>query len=290
MITPFSHFKTPTDILSFLDDDNKIIFPVCENVLSVANKCIDPFENDIFIYDSNQAVVVGLFVKQVMLYKDYIAAYKSNKSYLCFLYYRVIYESFIKMQYLIKHGADAQKAYRLYSYKNRYDFYKSHLSDENGYIKVRNDKFLQDLSDDGFEMIDLDGMHKSFDGKYFKQLVEEFNEGNFYTSIYGIGSDSIHSDWGDIRQNYLQKTLDNDYVVYQSSKKTIVHFRMLIPLADMLIDSCDKFIDWNKCIDSCLDVLLSYKPILYEMKRMCNLIMSTVFYDYQNSPDKLMYE
>ena len=290
MITPFSHFKTLEDIQPYLNDDNNLTYPVCENILFITNKCIDPFENDIFIYDKNQATVVGLYVKQVLLYKDYIEAYKSNKSHLCFLFYRVIYESFIKMQYLMKYGAEAQKAYRLYSYKDRYDFYKSHLSDENAYFKVRNDKFLQDLADDGFKIMDLDGMHKSFGGKNFRQLVGEFDKEDLYTSLYGIGSDSIHSDWGDIRQIYLRKTTDKNYVVYQSPDNKNVHFRMLIPLADLLIDSSYKFIDWNKGIDSCLDILSSYKSILDEMKRMCKLIMTTVFDDYQNNPDKFMYE
>lgn len=290
MTTPFSQFKSENDIRPYLNDDHSLIYPVCENVLFVANKCIDPFEETIFIYDKNQATVVGLYVKQVMLYKDYLDAYKSNKLHLCCLYYRVIYESFIKMQYLMRYGTEEQKAYRLYSYKDRYDFYKSHINDENGYFKVRNDKFLQDLADDGIEIMDLDHMHRSFGGRNFRQLVEEFDKENLYTSLYGIGSDSIHSDWGDIRQVYLRKTIDKGYVAYQSFDNKIVHFRMLVPLADMLIDSSDKFIDWNNDIDFCLDILSSYKSILNEMKRMCKLIMSTVFHDYQSNIDKFMYE
>lgn len=290
MITPFSQFKTPEDIRPYLNDNDNLIYPVCENVLFVANKCIDPFEEKIFFYDNNQATVVGLFVKQVMLYKDYIEAYRSNKIYLCCLYNRVIYESFIKMQYLMKYGTEAQKTYRLYSYKDRYKFYKSHLSSKNGYFKVRNGKFLQDLVDDGIEIKDLDNMHKSFCGKNFRQLVEEFNEDYFYSSVYGIGSDSIHSDWGDIRQNYLQKTIDKRYVVCQNFENIPAHFRMLIPLVDILIDSNNKFIDWNKSIDPCLGILSSYKSILDEMKRICKLIMRTVFDNYQNNPDKFMYE
>ena len=133
-------------------------------------------------------------------------------------------------------------------------------------------------------------MHKSFGGKNFRQLVGEFDKEDLYTSLYGIGSDSIHSDWGDIRQIYLRKTTDKNYVVYQSSDNKDVHFRMLIPLADLLIDSSYKFIDWNKGVDSCLDILSSYKSILDEIKRICKLIMSIVFYDYQSFPDKFMYD
>lgn len=290
MTTPFSQFKTSEDIRPYLNDDNKLIYPVCEYVLLIANKCNDPLEEHVFIYDNNQATIVGLFVKQVMLYRDYLEAYKSNKAHLCLLYNRIIYESFIKMQYLMKYGDEEQRAYRLYSYKDRYDFYKSHLSDVNGYFKVRNDKFLQDLADDGFVLEDLKDMHKSFGGKNFRQLVEQFKEEYVYSSLYGIGSDSIHSDWGEIRQLYLRKMEDKSYVVYQSPEKSTVHFRILIPIAYMLIDSIEKFIDWNIGIDSCLNILSSYKSRLKEMKHMCLLIMSTVFHDYQNSPDKFMYE
>lgn len=36
--------------------------------------------------------------------------------------------------------------------------------------------------------------------------------------------------------------------------------------------------------------MLRYKDILIEMKRMCRLIMTAVFEDYQKNPDKYMSE
>lgn len=289
MITPFQRFKTIDDIRPYLDDDNSIIYPICDNVMFVANKCVDPFNDDCIVYDKDQATILGLYHKQVMLYLDYIQAYKENKLHLIFLYQRIIYEAYIKMRYLMKYGADAQNSYRLYSYKNRKDFFDSHSSEDSGYFKVRNDKFLLDLAEDDFNLEDFKNMNKSFGGKNFKQLVAEFSEEDFYSSIYGIGSDSIHSDWGEIRQVYVHKTIDNKYTTYNTNKQN-VHFRILIPIADLIIDSSIHFINWNQNIDSSLNIMLPYKDILIEMKRMCRLIMTVVFEDYQKNPDKYMSE
>ena len=47
---------------------------------------------------------------------------------------------------------------------------------------------------------------KAFGGKTLAQLVEEFDQKETYTPVYGYLSDSIHTDWGETRQLYLHET------------------------------------------------------------------------------------
>ena len=48
MITPFSIYKTKEDIIGLLDDDNKLVIPICENILFLSNKMLNP-DNDNFL-------------------------------------------------------------------------------------------------------------------------------------------------------------------------------------------------------------------------------------------------
>lgn len=123
------------------------------------------------------------------------------------------------MSYLIIHGEKAQKEYRLYSFKDRYRFFKSSKDKENGYFDVRNKKFLEDLKSEGFKLEDLESAQKSFGGKNMRQLIEEIDGEGLYNSLYAIMSDSIHSDWGETRQVYLTKNMKKMVCISQMIQK-----------------------------------------------------------------------
>jgi len=289
MITPFTGFQKKEDIEPYIDNDSKLIYPICDNILFVAKKCIDPFEEDCCVYDKNQATIVGFYKKQISLFEEFLDSYKLGKFNLCVLYQRIIYEAYLKMRYLIKYGDDAQKEYRLYSYKDRKMFYDKFKDENDGYCEVRNAKFLLDISDDGFAINDLTVRGKAFGGKNVRQLVQELEDDSLYSSLYGMASDSIHSDWGELRQIYLKKTEDGRY--FANTDETYpVHFRYLIPMADLIIDTSKYYIDWNQTIDDKLKIMLAYSSILEEMKRVCSLVMEFVFDTYQTSPNNYMTE
>ena len=289
MTTPFSIFQKREDIEPYIDNDSKLIYPICDNILFVAKKCIDPFEKDFCVYDKNQAKIVGFYVKQIRLFEDFFDSYKLGKFNLCVLYQRIIYEAYLKMRYLIKYGDDAQKKYRLYSYKDRKMFYDKSQDKKDGYYEVRNAKFLLDIADDGFTIDDLAATGKAFGGKNVRQLVQELEDDSLYLSLYGMASDSIHSDWGELRQVYLMKTEDGQYLA-NAEETSPIHFRYLIPMADLIIDTSKYYIEWNQTIDDKLKVMLAFSSILDEMKRVCKLIMEWVYEDYQATPSKYMKE
>lgn len=288
MFSPFTKFQRIEDIKPCIDDDPKLIYPICNNILFAARKCIDPFKEDCCVYDKNKATVVGFYLKQIRLFEEFFDSYKSGKMYLCVLYQRVIYEAYLKMRYLIKYGEEAQRVYRLYSYKDRKSFYDKYSS-EDGYYKVRNEKFIIDLSDDGFSLEESSQKCKAFGGKNVRQIVEELEDDSLYSSLYGIASDSIHSDWGELRQIYLSKLEDGRYIT-NTEKETKIHFRYLIPMAILIIDSSKYYIEWNQKMDDNLKIMLGNSYLLDEMKRVCNLIMESVLIDYQNIPKKYMLE
>lgn len=289
MRTPFTKYQTVEDISSHLNDENDLIYPICDNVLFLTKKCIYPFEDEICYFDKNQATIVGLFIKQVYLFEEIYCSYKECKINVYLIYQRIIFEAYLKMRYLIKYGEDAQREYRLYSFKDRKTFYNKYSDKNFGYFKVRNDKFLLDLADEGFTMDDLYEMHKSFGGKNIRQLTEEFVDDQSYSSLYGgIASDPIHSDWGEIRQLYLQKTEECRYVGIPN--QDYKHFRMLIPMVHLIVESSLYYTEWLQTIDESLKIVAVYKNLFNEMERMCILIMKAVFNEYQNNPNKYMME
>lgn len=280
MVTPLSRFKTKEDISPYLEDENKLIYPIAENILFLSGHIIDPYEDKYQVFDKNAATIAGLYIKQNLLYSEYIEAYKADKIYMCLILQRIIYEAYIKMHYLIKYGKSAQDDYRLQSYKNRYKFYEEYKEFE-GYYKVRNEKFLQDLKDDGFEIADFEKILKSsrHKKKNMQHLIAEFDNEKLYTSLYGLTSDSIHSDWGDIRQVYISKTDDGNYVPMIYTNK---HFRILIPLVSLMIDASFAFLKWDKN--------QSYITVLSEHKRVVNLINECIFDEYNKPSSRYMKE
>jgi hypothetical protein len=290
MISPFSRLKTADDVAPFLDDDNKLVYPLCDNTILIIHKCLNLDPNQYIVYDKNQATIAGLFFKQVKLFEEFYNAYKEDKLYLCFIFQRIIYEAFIKMKYLIKYGKEAQITYRSHSYKNRYKFSETYKSSENGYFKVRNDKYESDIAEDGFTIDDIKNSKNSFGGKNLSQLIEEFDDKAVYSSLYGIASDAIHSDWGEIRQIYLQKTPNKNQYIIPDSISMKEPYRYLIPMLDIINDSSTSFIDWFLSIDSHFKALKAYKKMLEEFNRVSCIIMLNVFKEYEQNPTKYMYE
>lgn len=284
MVTPFSKFRNIEDIAPLMDKDEKLLYPLVDNTIFVLNKIIDPYEDQVILLGNNDATVVGLFIKQFKLFKDLYNAYKSGNTHLCMILNRIIYEAFIKMKYLIAHGIEAQKDYRLYSFKNRYNNYKETKDKKDGYSLVRNKKFLLDLEEEGFTLDDLKNLKRSFGGKNMSQLIEEIDGKGLYNSLYAMMSDTIHSDWGETRQMYLQKNEDNMY--FPKYEKEEIHGRILVPVVQIIISSTESFIKWRKYNE----YNGFFQPLLLEMKRMFYLLGEYYMHIYMTTPQKYMKE
>lgn len=291
MITPYSHIHTSEDLQAILAKDDEFISSIADNTVFVMKHLLDVDEKKIVEYDANSATIVGLFMKQYRLFKHFVSFSKTNDFELCVILCRIIYEAYIKMLYLIKYGESAQKEYRLLSYKDRYQFYKDYKNEEHGYFNVRNKKFLEDLSGDGLTIEELqsaiDTKKKAFGGKKFRQLLAEFEDERLYSSLYGIGSDPIHSDWGEIRNLFVRNIPNTSTYIADVDYSVNVADRYTISFCLIMISSTIKYAEWAKDIIPCVS---TYKGLLEEFERISNLYSELVMKEYNKPNSKYMFE
>ncbi|MBR5552008.1 MAG: hypothetical protein IKV83_08850 [Muribaculaceae bacterium] len=289
MITPYSHIKTKEQLKERLKIKDDFISSIADNTAFIMNKCIDVYTDDLIVFSANEATVVGLFNKQHKLFRELIACFKSETFGISSILQRILYETFLKMLYLIRYGEEAQLNYRLCSYKNRYNFYIEHKDKPSGYFSVRNGKFIADIKHDGFTIDDIklavENKMKPFGGKNIKQLVAEFEDDSLYTSVYGISSDSIHSDWGDIHSLYLKQTSQEKHYVANVNFENPNNERYIIALSQMMLDSAIHYINWNS---SDMPQMSCFIPLVNELKRISMLYSELVMEEY-DKPNSQYY-
>ena len=289
MISPYDIFQKPEDVKPYINENEKLILPICDNIVFALGKSLDPLEEDFVSYDRNQATVLGIFVKQYQLFQSFVRASRDCDMSATIIFQRIIYEAYIKMQYLIKYGEDAQKEYRLCSYKNRYKFYQSNIEAPNDIARIAIEKFKADINNEEFSIEDIANAKDkgAFGGKSNLQLVEEFDPKETYTSVYGYLSDAIHTDWGETRQLYLQETEDASFV-YNPQKQIKIPARQLAIQAQLMLESSFVFIEWLESIGLKFDIIGIMKSFLKELQRVLSLVMVNIFEDYRT--DKFLYE
>lgn len=291
MLSPFNIYQKPEDVRPYIDDNEKLILPICDNIVFALGKCLDPFEDKFVIYDRNQAAVLGAFVKQYQLFQSFLRASRDCDLTATIIFQRIIYEAYIKMRYLINHGEEAQKEYRLCSYKNRYKVYQTYKDDNNHIARIAIEKFKADIKNEDFSIEDIaeaDSLKKkAFGGKPFSQLVEEFDKKDTYAPVYGYLSDSIHTDWGETRQLFLQETEDASFV-YNPQKEIMIPARQLATQAHLMLESSFVFIDWLESAGKNFEIVGIMDSFLQELQRVLSLIMVNILEDYQT--DKYLYE
>ena len=265
MISPFDIFQKPEDVKPYIDDNEKLILPICDNIVFALGKSLDPLEEDFVSYDRNQATVLGIFVKQYQLFQSFVRASRDCDMSATIIFQRIIYEAYIKMQYLIKYGEDAQKEYRLCSYKNRYKFYQSYKEAPNDIAKIAIEKFKADINNEEFSIEDIANAKKkwAFGGKNISQLVEEFDQKEIYTSVYGYLSENKKTDWGETRQLYLQETEEASFV-YDPQKETKIPARQLVEQAQLLLESSFELIKWLESVEMKSGVIGIMESLLKE--------------------------
>ena len=291
MISPFDIFQKPEDVIPYIDENEKLILPICDNIVFALGKILDPFEDDLAVYDRNQGTVIGAFVKQYQLFQSFVRASRNSDMAATIIFMRIIYEAYIKMRYLIKHGEDAQKEYRLCSYKNRYKFYQDYKETQNDIARITIEKFKADINNEDFSIEDVAEAYakkkRAFGGKNISQLVEEFDQKEIYTSVYGYLSDSIHTDWGETRQLYLQETEEASFV-YDPQKETKIPARQLVEQAQLLLESSFELIKWLESEEMKSGVIGIMESLLKEFQRVLSLIIVNILEDYKT--DKFFYE
>ena len=107
-----------------------------------------------------------------------------------------------------------------------------------------------------------------------------------YSSVYGMASDPIHSDWGEISQLHLIAN-DEEGVMCANKDYNSSHYRYIIPFVMIPIDAAIAYIQWIK-EELEITLLENLLPTFYDIKRVLNIIAKQIFIEYQG--EKYLYE
>ena len=286
MITPFSKFQCKEDVISLLDDDTKLVYPICDNLLFFFRKMIDVSDNDFFVVEQSDAPILGLFHKQVRFFGHYLDAYKANNSDICMLLNRVIYEAYIKMRYLIDNPKDIDE-YRALAFKPHIDIIHDDKFTNTPNLNVIKTKFTRDIEIENITEEEITKARKNPGGKNFRQMQELYEDG-LYAPIYSMTSDCIHSGWNEIRQMYLRCDEENRLYFADIDYTAPLHYRLLLSIASILIHSSYYYFNWvnNKYPGN----VPNLTKFIAEHERVCRLINEVILDTYTNKPEEFLYK
>lgn len=227
----YEHFKSEVNRLDFLNE----LRDFSESVINSQKK-----------YTPNEATILGLMVNMHKVYVVSLDAYTKKRNEEISWLGRMMYEAHITMKYLIKNGANAQKKFRLISYRNRHKFVNEKvLSDKDAIglrmiydVRLRNDKFtIEDLNKE-FQT-NKNGKLHNFGFKGILKDVNGCESNEEYNTLYGFGSDNSHPNWNDILNNCVE--LRDGFYRPKISFNSIDGFEHIKKTAIMLIYSIMDF-------------------------------------------------
>ena len=289
MLTPYTSIKNKQDVIPLLNDNN-FVLSLCDNLTFLIRKSISPNDESYICCPREQAPILGLYVKIYKFWIECLDVYKRGEFGVYIVYERILYEAFTKMVYLIVNGKEALDDFRLTSYKNRINVYNKTEKKVDGVNLVRNTKFLDDLKADGFTTEDLKSIHpKNF--KTILNLVDQTytqeEQDLIYTLEYGLSSDAIHSDWGELRQIHLNDIGDG-MMVPNIDERVYNHYRIILPIADIITLAIQAFIPYinkTKAVVIAGDALVSMAE---DIQRVLRLIFEHIKDEYENTPDEFV--
>ena len=253
-------------------------------------KSLSPNGKDYISCPRSEAPILGIYVKIYKFWKECLDVYQKGELGVYIVYGRILYEAFTKMTYLTIYKDFALREFRLTSYKNRINAYKKTKNIIDDVNLVRNIKLLDNLNADGFTIEDL----KVTSSKSFKTISElvdktytQEEKDLIYTLIYGLSSDAIHSDWGEILQIHLNDN-GNGMMTPNINEKKYNHYRIILPIADIVSQSIKSFISYVNDIKTIIYVGDDLISMAAEIQRILRLIFEHIKDEYEKIPDKYL--
>lgn len=251
-----SLFDSEIELNNFAITFSKDLSEIIEMISLITNDHIK-----LNYYNLNECTIVGSLIRIIKYYKEVISIYEQNKSEIINLFVRPLYESFITIKYLIINGEESQENFRLISYKARFDVLKKQ-EDFEGKDSLQFKRLLSKINAkldlDEFTFSDLELENKKdykkkwkLDGKSFRDINKEVDIDYFYSSTYGVGSDSIHGNWQEIFDYHLNKK-ENGYfgnLYYENCNYT-----NLVTLNNIIIQTVLEFLKWNNCMTKSIEI------------------------------------
>lgn len=276
------------DITSLTDYQNSeketIIADLCDGLSAIAKRVLDINGKQCLAVPIEHAPIAGLFNKQRILFKHFCNAYHNQDSEICALFNRILFETCIKMFYLIDHPEES-KSYRALSFK-------SHIKildeiGENPITNVFRKKFEYALKSNGLTIEEIKSAPKRLGNKSFHDLLKEYMSEKAYTPLYSQPSDSLHSGWNDIRQYYMFYDDDSDAFIIDTDYHAPLKLHYLIAVADLFFDGFRDFLCFLK--DEIGFILQSpFIDILGKMRKILDFGLEDAWNTYESNPDSLL--
>lgn len=265
-------------------DKANLIKDVCDGLSAIAKRVLDIDGEKCFAVPIEYAPIAGLFNKQRILFKHFCDAYHNQDSEICALFNRILFETYIKMLYLIDHPEES-KSYRALSFKSHI-----RILDEIGDNPITNvfkKKFEFALKSNGLTLDEIKSAPKNLGNRSFYDLLKEYMSEKAYAPLYSQPSDSLHSGWNDIRQFYMFYDDDSDSFVIDTDYHAPLKLHYLITVADLFFDGFRDFLVFLK--DEIGYILEdTYIEILAEMKKILNFGLEDALITYETNPDSLL--
>ncbi len=200
-------------------------------------------------FTKRRAIVVGHVVRIAKLYEGLLMHTAKNQLELASIFNRLIFETAIRAEYLMRSKNKSFRHYVLSSYKPE----KEMLADleekatKRPLIQIEKRmrrKMKEKLKKDGVSIKELMANRQwNLDGKDFRRIMQEVGHGSVYAYAFGCSSHQIHGDWFDISTTHLKKQ-GRYYTPDLSWGNTDP--RLVAPLTFECLDVLLKYLKWSK--------------------------------------------
>ena len=202
-------------------------------------------------YTKHRAIIVGHMVRLSKLYEGVIIHICSNHQELAHIFFRLIFETTIRMEYLItsKTKKKSCQSFIFTSYRPEKDILQDLKSKAKQQLPSPIEKRMRKsissrLRRDRITQKKLFKNKKwDVDGKNFRAIMGTFNLDSMYAYGFGSASHQVHGDWCDLQYYHLKK--DGRYYTPELSFTT-PDPRAACPITYACLDSLLKYLKWSK--------------------------------------------
>lgn len=202
-------------------------------------------------YTKHRAIIVGHMVRLAKLYEGVLIHICSHHQELAHIFFRLIFETTIRMEYLItsKNKKKSCQSFILASYRPEKDMLQDLKSKAKQQppspIEKRMRKSISSrLRRDRITQKELFKNKKwDVDGKNFRAIMGTFNLDSMYAYGFGSASHHVHGDWRDLEYYHLKQ--DGRYYMPELSFTT-PDPRSACPVTHACLNSLLKYLKWSK--------------------------------------------
>ena len=240
-------FNTNTAYMKFAVE----IMNRCRYLLKLGVRASSDVETAKRGYTKHRAIIVGHMVRLTKLYEGVLIHICSHHQELAHIFFRLIFETTIRMEYLIT-SKDKKKSCQSFiftSYRPEKDMLQDLKSKAKQQPPIPIEKRMRKsissrLRRDRITQRKLFKNKKwDVDGKNFRAIMGTFNLDSMYAYGFGSASHHVHGDWRDLEYYHLKR--DGRYYTPELSFTT-PDPRSACPITYACLDSLLKYLKWSK--------------------------------------------